>query len=360
MTALRTVLALVGGLLGLVALTPVILVGLLFWLPAAAVRGVARIRSARSPRPVEWSEVVEFEPEIGWRTRPSVDAWVSGHRDFRVVTDADGARGRGSVDDCDVMVLGDSFAFGHCARPGVFFAERDASVSIKSLGCNGYSMVQSLLWLERLAPRLRGKLVVWLVYYGNDLYDNLMPYHRHYRMPFVRQAEGDGGWEVVTSHVDSGPWPFPDLRSDQRRLAEICAGGHVSERAFGACEYLIGRAEEICRRVGAELAVMGVPEKWQLSESGRRALRKRSPDPERFDASLPDRRLAEICDATGARFVALSDHLLRADYLDGDSHWRESGHVKVTALLERLHAARGAPGTRRTAAASAHPGAKAR
>lgn len=340
MTTLRTLLAVAGGLVGLVLLIPLVAAGLPFWLATLAVKGVTRVRSEWEPEPVDWGDVVDYEPEIGWRTRPSVDAWVTGHRNFRVVTDPDGARGRGTVDDCDVMVFGDSFAFGHCSGPGMFFAEREASVSIKTLGANGYNMVQSLLWMERLAPRLRGKLVVWLVFYGNDLYDNLVPYHRHYRMPFVREVDGDGGWEVVTSHVDSTPWPFPDVRSDQRRLAEICTGGHVSERAFAASEYLISRAAETCRGGGAELVVMGIPEKWQMSERGRRSLEGRSPDPDRFDASRPDSRLAEICQRTGVRFVPLSAHLTRSDYLDGDSHWRDSGHRRVVELMERLHASR--------------------
>ena len=62
--------------------------------------------------------------------------------------------------------------------------------------------------LEQLAPKLRGRLVVWFIYCGNDFYDNLAPDLHGYRRPFVREARPDGGWEIVTDHVRSEPWPI--------------------------------------------------------------------------------------------------------------------------------------------------------
>ena len=55
-------------------------------------------------------------------------------------------------------------------------------------------MVQTLLWMERLKDRLAGKLVVWLVFYGNDLMDNLHPNFDRYRTPFVRSRDDGAGW----------------------------------------------------------------------------------------------------------------------------------------------------------------------
>ena len=48
-------------------------------------------------------------------------------------------------------------------------------VRIKSIGSPAYSLVHSLMWMERMAPLLEGKLVVWFVYNGNDLADNVYP-----------------------------------------------------------------------------------------------------------------------------------------------------------------------------------------
>jgi hypothetical protein len=81
-----------------------------------------------------------------------------------------------------------------------------ASPRIKAIGANGYNMVQELLWMRRYAPQLAGKLVVWFVYHGNDLFDNLQPNVFQYRTPFVRERHDGRGWEVVTEHVRRSPW----------------------------------------------------------------------------------------------------------------------------------------------------------
>ena len=240
--------------------------------------------------------------------------------------------------DADIVVFGDSFAFGHGADDRDFFAEVSSHPVIKAIGSNGYNLVQSLLWMERLASQLEGKLVVWFVFYGNDLYENLRPNLDRYRMPFLRQVAGTTSWEIVTSHVREEPWPFPTYRRYHERLAEICCPTYLSQRVFAAFRHLAERGREVCREVGADLAIIGIPDITQITADGVLRLEELAPTGQRLDVSLPDRRLRQICAQLGLPFVALRDHLGPEDHQHDDCHWNRRGHRKVAALIAQLHA----------------------
>ncbi len=338
MAVLRAFLTTLTASLGLVLSLPVVLIGLPFWGVSATVRAGAWLQRRLRPQPSPWQDLVQFEPIVGWRPRAELRAHAEGSRVFHVTTDAGGWRGHTALADADIVVFGDSFAFGHGADDRDFFAEVRSRPTIKAIGSNGYNLVQSLFWMERLAPQLEGKLVAWFVYYGNDLYENLRPNLDRYRMPFVRQVAGTTSWEIVTSHVREEPWPFPTQRRYHERLAEICCPTFLSQRAFAAVRHLAERGREVCREVGADLAIIGIPDITQINAEGIRRLEGLAPAGHRPDVSLPDRRLREICAQLGLPFVALRDHLGPEDHLQGDCHWSRGGHRKVAALLAGLHA----------------------
>jgi hypothetical protein len=326
-----------------------LLVGLLLVLPAALVvvilLGAAastRWLSAAGPRAraaVPWRELVEYEPTVGWRPRASLDVFGLADDVFHLTTGDDGWRGQVPFDRADVVVFCDSFAFGHGADDDRMFTAFTGDVEVKPIGSDGYDMVHSVLWIERSAEHLSGKTVVLLPFYGNDLLENLLPAMGRYRKPFVRQEPHRGSWEVVTDHVGPEPWPFPTSTDYHAPLAEICCeGSDLQLRVAASCEFLIGRAHEVCGSAGADLIVVGVPDRIQLTDRGRGRLQQLAPSGRTVDAALPDRMLADICDRLGVRFVALSDHLRASDYLVQDIHWRTSGHRKVGRLLAELAA----------------------
>ncbi len=358
---LRLWLGGLGALIGLALVLPVVALGLPFWGLAAltrAVRGGVLSLSSRlarrqdlggfarlihpvvrrlARRPIPWKEMMRFEPTVGWRPSANLDEYGMADCVFHLTTDEEGWRGKTNLADANVVVFGDSFAFGHGQDDETFFAELPSDVKIKAVGANGYSMVPGLLWMERLAAELRGKLVVWFIYYGNDLYENLQPNLGAYRMPFVRSLNGSEEWEIVTQHVSEEPWPFPAPRNYRASLGEICTPSLLSRRVFGACRFLISRGRRVCEEVGAHLVVMGIPPKWQLSAAGRRAWFARVPDPDRVDPERVDRELDGICRTLGVPFVTLTDYLSPADYKKSDSHWNGKGHRRVAELLGRIH-----------------------
>lgn len=333
---MRTVLSATAAVLAAPLALPVVLLALPFWSLAFATRALARWLE---PRALDWSELIEYHPEVGWKPRPNLRTHaLDFNRDpFRLSTDGDGWRGTGTIDAADVVVFGDSFAFGHAIDDEHFFAEVASGIRVKAIGAPGYNMVQSLLWLERYASRLRGKLVVWLAYPGNDLEDNIRPNMQRYRAPFVRASADGDGWEIVTSHVRPEPWTFPARTPNFGTFIEICRPTAISRRALAACEFLVRRANDVALRAGAELVVASIPDLAKLQRDAlARAAAAAGAGGADFDVELPDRELARICARIGARFVALRDHLGPADYHAADVHWNARGHRRVAALLGAL------------------------
>jgi len=336
LNVVRAILGFVAGALGLALVIPAAVLVFPFWLVATL---AGSLRRFLEPTPLPWHELIEFHPQVGWKPRSNAAAHALdyGGDTYQFTTDDQGWRGKTTLDRSDVVVFGDSHAFGCGVDDRHFFADLPDDVRIKAIGSPAYSMVQPVLWIERLAPQLRGKLVIWLVCLGNDLDDSLHPGLHEYRAPFVRQRPGAEGWEIATEHVDPSRWTITSREGSLDSLIEICSSGYASARAFAAADYLIGRAHAALDSVGARLVVITIPE---LSPVARRYLSRTlaaSATGDRFDEDLPDRMFVQICDRLGVRFVALKDHLESADYLENDFHWNPRGHGRVAELIRRLY-----------------------
>jgi hypothetical protein len=336
LNVVRLIIALFASLMGIALALPVVTICLPFWAAASLTRIISDVIGKRgSP----WQQIIEYYPNIGWKPKGNLDTYVFGQDGdvFHFTTDSDGWRGKLTIEESDVVVFGDSFAFGFAAGEETFFANLNQRPLIKTIGVNGYNMVQSLLWMEELLAKLKDKLVIWLVYYGNDLYENLKPNLGQYRMPYVRQVRETGDWDIVTDHVRPDKWIYTSERLYYHKLAEICCHSLLSQRAFSACEYLINRGNAVCKKAGAHLVVVAIPETTQMSESGINRLRSLAPDPKSFDPDLPDKMISEISLRLGVQFVALKNHLTRTDYFIRDCHWNDQGHAHFAKLLSSLY-----------------------
>ncbi len=333
MQTVRALAAIISGLTGLILLLPLVILLSPLWAVSVLTRGFQRLLQARV---ASWKELIEYEPIIGWKARPNLDTRAVAGDAFHLTTDADGWRGHETLSEANVVVFGDSFAFGFGVDDQKMYSRQVPGVRVKAIGINGYNLVQSLLWMERYAPRLEGKLIVWLVYYGNDLYENLCPNLEQYRMPFVRSTR-EGKWEIATEHVRAKKWIHTRKRDYLGRLSEICSGGFLTERSFSACDYLIGRARAVCREAGTNLVIVSAPELTQVSPPSIEQLKRMSTSPETFDPDLPDRRLEEICNAQRIRFVPLKRHLKASDFNLRDVHWTPSGHQRFAEVIGELY-----------------------
>jgi hypothetical protein len=331
--ASRVLLAIVAMVPCVLLLAPVALVILPLFAIAATARAIGRVLE---PRFVPWADLMQFDSRLGWSPRARLDVHYLAEGDdvFHLETDDEGWPGRRSLDESDVVAVGDSFAFGYGIDTARSFAALTTGHRVKAVGAPGYSMVHGVRLMEQLGSRLKDKLVIWLVYLENDLQDNLAPEMRQYRAPFVRRDEH--GWHIEDRHLSASPWTCSDL--DRRRLfARFCVPGPLADRAYDAADYLIARAHASCQHAGARLVIVTVPHVSQLTLRGERELAVASGDPDRCDAGLPDRRLAQSCRRHGLLMVAGREHLGPGDYKRREGiHWNARGHRRVAGLISSL------------------------
>ncbi|TVL99228.1 MAG: hypothetical protein CV087_18865 [Candidatus Brocadia sp. WS118] len=334
---IRTVLAFIAALFGMLLSVPIIVVGLPFWIVTFFTNAFSWLCE---PRSTPWQELMEYHPIFGWKNKANLCTFAAmqNTEGFHFTTDSKGWRGNKiNIEDSNMIVFGDSFAFGYGVNDRDCFAELNPHVRIKAAGVCGYNMVQSLLWMQRLSPGLKGKLIVWFIFYGNDLYENLIPNQGNYRMPFVRNLNGNECWEIVSDHISPDKWFYTLESQNDIRLAEICSPSFLSERAFSACEFLIGKGKNTCDEAGAQMVVVAIPEALQIRPSGLKYLASLLSDPKSFDPDLPDKKVHEICNKLDVPFVALKKILKDSDYLVGDVHWSKKGNRRVAEILYNIY-----------------------
>jgi hypothetical protein len=319
---------------------PIIIVGLPFWLVGIVQRSISILVRRVRPRPSSWQALVQYHPVIGWKPKPNMKAYARdlGRNYYKLTTDEYGWRKSiNASEDHDVIVFGDSFAFGLGANDEDFFPNVLSSPRIRVIGANGYNMVQQLMLMEENTSLLRGKTVIWFVYHGNDLYENLVPNMQHYRMPFLREIKKSLEWEIVTSHVNPSFWSISSNLDYYGKLAEICSDTPLSKRAFAACNYLIKRANELCEREKARLVIFSLPDIAQIDKNRVDDLANKSFDKSTFDPDLPDKELNRICLDHSLSFYSLKNRLTSDHFIDNDVHWNRKGNKRVAQLIREIH-----------------------
>jgi hypothetical protein len=336
MSVIRIVLASIAAVIGIILVIPVCALVLPFWIISTLTRTVSRLIE---PRFLTVDKLIEYDSLFGWKPRPNLDTHHLSVDLFHLRIQADGWRGRSTLQESDIVVFGDSFAAGYGVSERHFFA--NLQLRIKSIGIGGYSMVQELLWMKHMATQLRGKLVVWFIYHGNDLYDNLTPELFGRRKPFVRERGHSGDWEIVSSHLSSELWPI--VTKDRMdglhfipRLAELCSDTFLAKRAYSACQHLIHMGEQLCNEAGALLVVMTIPDPHQLTPQGQQRLRDLGGNSRSFDPFYPDQQIELACGRFGVPFLAGTSFLDESCYKANDCHWNAKGNRRVADMLARL------------------------
>jgi len=129
-------------------------------------------------RDSEGRDLVLDDPEIGFLYRPGLEGRIArGDLDFRFRLDSKGFRNPEPWPDrVDMVVLGDSMAFGYGADDGADWVSalrrRLPRVAIVNLGLIGSGPLQQERIYERYASRLRPPLVLWCLFAGNDFDDD--------------------------------------------------------------------------------------------------------------------------------------------------------------------------------------------
>ena len=322
---------------GFLCWLPIFILGFPFFLVALISKNVKAAWRFISAKPVPWQSLIEYMPEVGWKPKANLNSYVRVDGVYRLTTDAQGWRGTTRIDDSDVVVFGDSYAFGYGVSDKDYFASLRNGFKIKAIGVNGYNMVQELLWMRKLSDKLNGKIVIWFIYHGNDLLENLTPNLAHHRMPFVRFIASENKWQIVTEHVSSEPWTTSKRRQYHKSLASYCQSSSAPSRIFDACGYLIKEGKSVCDKAGAKLIVMSIPDVTQISPAHFHALTYHIKNKDDFDPDYPDKQLRAICQELSVPFITLKDYLSTEDHKVNDAHWNAKGHYKVAKAIQRVY-----------------------
>ena len=312
------------------------------WVISSMTEAVNWLRQRKSSA---WNTILQFEPIVGWKVQPNLDTHYLAldNEVCHIMTDSQGCVGNSSLSESDMVVFGDSFAFGYGVDSCDAYFNLTTNLKIKAISAPGYSMVQELLLMREFASSLCNKIVVWFICLENDLYDNLQTNSLHpqhvYRRPFLRRTHVDQKWKIITSHVDETSWPYPSLKSSYAEVfARLCTPGPLSKNTYSSCDYLLREGRELCSKAGAQLAVMTIPNKLQLSQSGLKQIVSKLSNAEGFDPDYPDKQFQDMCNRLSIPFLPAKNHLRLQDYKEFDWHWDKQGQRKISQLLSDIHA----------------------
>ncbi|WP_454062756.1 hypothetical protein [Candidatus Nitrospira salsa] len=342
-TVVRNILAVLLAFLCMPVLVILGVVALPFWLVSFMTQAMTSVAQRKSS---SWDAIIQFDSSIGWKVKPHLDTYYLALGDdvCHVMTDSQGWVGTPSLSESNLVVFGDSYAFAYGVDVSEAYFNLNPQLRIKAICAPGYDMVQELLLMKKYSPELANKLVVWFVCLENDLHDNLKPNSQHpqhvYRTPFVRSLNGDMNWEIVTSHVSNQRWPYPTLKTlYAETFAKLCTPSPFSQHTYSACEYLLKEGRDVCGKVGAQLAIVAIPNKLQLSERGVKSITSKLSNGYGFDPHYPDQQFSEMCHRLTIPFFSAKSYLQLNDYKQYDWHWAKQGHRQISSMLGDLYAA---------------------
>jgi hypothetical protein len=318
-------------------------------------------RSSDSEREGEYTQ---FDPEIGWISRPGVQLADLFGAGAHLSTDALGARGTAAVarevpsGKLRAVCVGDSFTQGY----GVSDAEAwpralqalDPRLEVVNLGMRGYGIDQAYLWYLRKANEIEHDLVL-LAFIADDWRRVRLARYQGYPKPLLARGEGApravntplaapksrSGWWHLNREVLKAPRTIALLERLRRKLGLGPKGdGTVLSESEGAevVAQIVEDLDRRCRAAGRRLVLVYLP----------------SPVPDGggaiFRLEGEPRRVCEEARARGVAFVDLTEdflelspderngyflHLSEVAYPWAQNHYDARGNRFVAEALHR-------------------------
>jgi len=330
----RFIFSFIAFIIGIVLVIPVIVLAL----PILLVASVGKIGNALKPKTSDWEDIIQFDPILGWRAKPNVRTRMNTEGVYKLTTGSDGWRGNYSLKNCDVVVIGDSFVFGQGADDSEHFALH-AKAKVKPVGAPGYGATHYLLLLKQLSHELRGKLVIWFVFTGNDYREAVRPTSYGYHFPFTFYDSGIGNYKIQTDNVQPKKLPFnfeKGYKTSMPELADLYYKNYLSDYTFGVFEYLATEAKSHCEKYGAKFAITTIPLWWASDKEASKKITRHCGNAERFSPTYPDEQTAAICARHAIPFRAGTGYYAREDFLREDFHWSHAGNRKAASVIEEM------------------------
>jgi len=309
-------------------------------------------------------------------------------------TDRRGYRNQVDLDTYDALVLGDSFAEGSSVsdeHPWPVRLASNTGLTVYNLGMSGYDPLHYLEALREVGLKLKPRVVLCLIYEGNDFRSTKTDEKRRHPSLSMRFAEYLGRSPVIGSvdkllidtfgPINSGgrledagkiDWlPLaipqgPDARYysfEPKQLRDL----YQSREVFAADKHWlnpqrqIGEMDRLCRDSGSRFVVVFAPNKAHVilpiaperlvSENVRAftaiSYKDELPEPREFlrnlvkNADAREEVVGEWCRRQAIPFVSLTGALREAvvqgkqAYFTYDQHWTPDGHEVVAQTVHR-------------------------
>ncbi|MEM9553015.1 MAG: GDSL-type esterase/lipase family protein [Acidobacteriota bacterium] len=274
-------------------------------------------------------------PRLGWDLVPgAVDRHTTGEFDVTIAINAQGLRESRLYDLLPaeghrrVVVIGDSFTFGHgVEEPESWTARLESSwsgVDIVNLAVTGYGTDQQLLRLEQRGLVLAPDLVVLALFEGNVFRNTRSEYLGYPKPRFVLDA---GTLRLVNVPVPEGRvpprgwqlWRLVGARGVD--LAEHLGWG----KAWPVTEALVRRMKVSTEAAGARLVTVLIPKNRAVDGDGLR--RRLHAETLALIGDLHERAGVPMLDLTPALAAASRDTSSESPYFVADGHWTAAGHA---------------------------------
>jgi hypothetical protein len=377
---------------------------------AAALEGVARlyaVRRAREPQTV--GTLLLYDPERGWTQPPGQSAWRR-EAEFETLLETNAHGLRGPLRDYGrragvrrVLLLGDSFVEGYTVEePRTVRAQVEKElggascgrIEVIGLGVESYGTDQEYLAYLAQGRRYEPSVVV-LLFYGNDLDDNMRERKKPYfevvdgrlalrnvpvpppppekRLLFPRSVERwahpwRGSWalELVSRRTASGNPRLHRVLSSlglvrpyapSRRMEDILMfygpPNERTEEGWRRTEAILAALRDAVEKDGSRFAVFYVPSRLELVPRDWLLTRERwELEGEGWQASRIFDRLRHACGRLAIRLIDPRAPLTQAElsgppaYLPTDPHWTAAGHAVAARVIARALADRELPDCR--------------
>ena len=332
----------------------------------------------------------QFDPEVGWKCLPNLDARYSlpGSFDVRIRCNSQGLR------DSDksytktpgtrrILILGDSFMWGYGVENSEMFSTilQDLVPGSETInfGVNGYSTVQELVRLETEGLRYEPDVTV-LVFVWNDLEDNFddknggrpvaviqddntlrianrpvkrrwkspvqqwLRHHSHlfrfveYNLELLKEKLKDkkraGNWipGLPASGVAYAADSEQPLKQMRFSITDIYAPPNPEiDLAWNAMHQLLSRIKQLATRNGGRLVIVYAASLEAVNRRVfKRVIREAGYDPKSsgFNWNRPQKRMKKLCKALDIHYVNLNP-VFRKHLKQGPLYLKNNPHWSV-------------------------------
>jgi lysophospholipase L1-like esterase len=328
------------------------------------------------------------DAQLGVRLQPGFRGQHRSHEfEVEIAVNSLGLRdsepGPGDREALRILSLGDSFAYGFGVEAEETYAEElerllsaKRATCVYNAGAPSYGTRHELELARRLLPELEPELVLLSFFFGNDLYDNILPPMTERGGIVLTRYFGDAvdasalkGFALEHSQlltflilgwmqwVDGVELPAPPTRApaDPELVIETptCpqalarAVPEDIERAWQETASLVEELRDTAQQAGARLVLLHLPLRYQIDDElwQRMCERHGYADPEAdYDRGATAKRLGAVAAELGIPILDLAHAFAEEEDLAGlyfpiNKHFSAQGHAvagrAIAAFLER-------------------------